>query len=144
MGEAGVVLANSTQQDESPTSPDDGLLQQGQQVLGCLLNTPYPLLYRTTNACGAHADQQQQQQQEQDQQRQAAAGSTPDVDSRAVHADAEGGRSQAHDSGVRGCDYKSAAAAIEDAAQHCSGPMLQAAAMALAAAAAAAAGGRVA
>jgi hypothetical protein len=135
--EAGVVLTNGMQQDESPTSPDDGLLQQGQQVLGCLLNTPYPLLYRSTNVCGAHADQPQQQQQ-QDQQREAVAGSASDVDSGAVHAaDGEGSRSQAQDSGTRGCDYKSAAAAIEDAAQQCSGPMLQAAAMALAAAAAA-------
>lgn len=140
-GETRVALTGGTQQDESPASPDDGLLQQGQQVLGCLLNTPYPLLYRTTNACGAHADQQHQQQQ-QDQQRQAVAGSASEDDSGADHAaDAVGNRSQAQDSGTRCCDYKSAAAAIEDAAQQCSGPMLHAAAMALAAAAQAAAAG---
>jgi hypothetical protein len=119
-GQQGALQARGIQQDESPTSPDDGLLQQGQQQgLGCLLNTPYPLLYRTTNP-GTHADEKQQQQP--------GGGVSAPCNSSGGEAAAE-----------RGCNYKSAAAAIEDAARQ-SGPILQAAAMALAAAAAAAAG----
>jgi hypothetical protein len=44
-------------QDASPTSPDDGLIQirPDQTLLGCLLNTPYPLQLLT----GRHSQRQQ-------------------------------------------------------------------------------------
>jgi len=107
------VLCSGTQHEDSPTSPDDGLLQQqGQQVLGCLLNTPYPLLYRTTNT-GA---QQQQQEQELQQQQQPPQDSTEPVGHPTTGAATQGGR-QAHQSSA-GCGYQSAAAAIEDAARY--------------------------
>ena len=115
------------QQDESPTSPDE-LLQPGQQGLGCLLTTPYPLLYRTTNASGVQPEEQQQEAQELQQQQAHAPDSKGSNVTSGAAAAAEGHAGQ-HGS-ISGCGYQSAAAAIEDAAQPCAGQVPQAVAKA--------------
>jgi hypothetical protein len=115
------------QQDESPTSPDE-LLQPGQQGLGCLLTTPYPLLYRTTNAAGVPPEEQQEAGNVQLQQQQAHAPDSKGSNTTSgAAAAAEGGTGHAgHHGSISGCGYQSVAAAIEDAAQPCAGQVQQA------------------